>query len=254
MKKNILVIEDDRIVRENIVTLLTEEGFSVSSSSSGNEGIDIARQQSPDLIICDVMMPGISGFDVLQELSADELTRSIPFIFLTAKVEKENIRKGMNLGAADYLLKPFDVEDLLNSVSSRLKRAEILKADHGNGREADYEKNYAIDDKLFVQVNKKPVLINIADILFINAERQYTSLAASEGKTYLLRKSITYWESILPEKFFLRIHRSTIININFVSRIEPWFNSSYKLYLKHTQDSFIVSRRYAAKLRGNFFR
>ena len=252
--KKILVIEDDKTVRENIVSLLTEEDYNVNASGSGDEGIMLAKKILPDLIICDIMMKGTDGYQVLKQLSFDHSTRSIPFIFLTAKVEKEDIRLGMNLGADDYLFKPFDAEELLKAISSRLKRVETLKADYEPDEESEAAKKYSMDDKLFIQVNKIPVLINIADIVFISADRQYCTLKINDGKSYLLRKSISHWEKILPEKKFLRIHRSTIININYLVKIEPWFNASYMIYLKNTEKPFMISRRYSVQLRGKLFK
>lgn len=117
---------------------------------------------------------------------------------------------------------------------------------------AEKNKNgkYSDTDKIFVNVNGKPQLITLNDLLFIVAENQYTSLNISGGKTYLIRKSITYWEQLLPENSFLRIHRSTIINTNYLQKIEKWYNSSFIVRLKNVNDPFIISKRYAAKLRS----
>jgi DNA-binding LytR/AlgR family response regulator len=252
MCKKILFIEDEKIVRENVVSLLSEEGYTVFSAEGGREGIKTARKELPDLIICDVMMEGYDGYEVLRELSLDNLTRSIPFIFLTAKVEKEDIRKGMNLGADDYLFKPFDAQDLLNSIAKRLAKFESLKADFDSL--TDHPKTYTMEDKIFVQVNSKTHLLGISEISFITAEKQYSSINLSDGKSYLLRKSLNDWEKILPEKKFLRIHRSTIINIDYLTKMETWYNSGFILYLKNVEKPFIISRRYSMKLRGRLFK
>ena len=254
LDKIILVIEDDNIVRENIFSLLTEEGYSVFSAKNGDEGIKTAKKVCPDLIICDIMMQGIDGYQVLKKLSLEESTKAIPFIFLTAKVEKEDIRTGMKLGADDYIFKPFDSDELLQSIASRLKRMETLKADFNPGKEPAGDEKYSIDDKLFIQVNGNPTLIYIKDIILISAEKQYCKIKMSDGKSYLLRKSISYWESILPDKKFLRIHRSTIINIDYLEKMETWFNSSFIVHLKNTEKPVIISRRYSTKLRGTLFK
>jgi DNA-binding LytR/AlgR family response regulator len=252
MRKKILFIEDEKIVRENVISLLTEEGYTVFSADDGNKGVNIAKKELPDLIICDIMMEGMDGYTVLKELSCDKITKSVPFIFLTAKVEREDIRKGMNLGADDYLFKPFDAEDLLNSIAKRLKRIESLKADFDSTGEKPQK--YTTEDKIFVQVNSKTHLISISEISYITAEKQYSSLKLSDGKSYLLRKSLSHWEKLLPEKKFLRIHRSTIINIDHLVKMETWYNSSFILYLKNVDKPFIISRRYSMKLRGKLFK
>ncbi len=123
----ILVIEDDNFLRCNISELLSSEGYIAEAAENGKIGLEKARNIIPDLIISDIMMPELSGFEVLEELQKDPNTAIIPFIFLTAKVERENLRKGMNLGADDYLSKPFDLENLLLTIEARLKRKEDNK-------------------------------------------------------------------------------------------------------------------------------
>jgi len=249
MKKTILVIEDEKLVRENILTLLTEEGYGVLSAKNGEEGIDIARLEKPDLIICDIMMPGIDGYEVLDELSKDPATNSIPFIYLTAKFEKEDFRKGMRLGADDYIFKPFRADDLLKSIEARFNRIQVIKGEFECTEPASVSEKYSIDDRIFISVSGKPILIKISDIVFISAENQYSSLKMHDDKSYLLRKSITAWQKVLPEKLFLRIHRSTIINLDYIVKIEKSYNSSFIVHLKDCPQPFIISKRYSAMLR-----
>lgn len=124
--KRILVIEDDYPVRENIVELLTAEGYDVVDAADGAEGVRAAWEKAPDLIICDVMMPRLDGFDTLTLLARDERTQSIPFIFLTARISREDQRRGMATGADDYITKPFTRSELLSAIQARLsKRADL---------------------------------------------------------------------------------------------------------------------------------
>ncbi len=248
--KKILVIEDEKSVRENILTLLIEEGYNVFTASNGDAGIDIAKTEMPDLIICDIMMKGKDGYDVLEELSKHKLTKIIPFIFLTAKVEHADLRKGMDLGADDYLFKPFKIDELLRSVESRIKKSEMFKAEISSPSKENKTKKHVVSDKLFINVNSKPHLITISEILFIVAENQYTSINLLGGKSYLIRKPVSYWEDLLPDSSFLRIHRSTIINTDYLQKIEKWYNSSFIVRLKNVNDPFIISKRYATKLRS----
>ncbi len=125
--KKILVIEDMPDVRENIQEILEISGFQVVVAADGAEGVDKALDERPDLILCDVMMPRLDGFTVLNILSKRPETSDIPFVFLTAKTEKEDLRKGMDLGADDYLTKPFTVEELLKVIETRLKKSQRLK-------------------------------------------------------------------------------------------------------------------------------
>ena len=130
--KKILLIEDDKALRENTEELLELSGYSVVTAANGKIGIATAKEKLPDLIVCDIMMPEVDGYGVLQYLSSDENTKHIPFIFLSAKTEHKEIRKGMDLGADDYLTKPFEEEDLMSAVESRLAKAELLSRMLGN--------------------------------------------------------------------------------------------------------------------------
>ncbi|WP_110985059.1 response regulator transcription factor [Acaryochloris thomasi] len=118
----ILVIEDEVAVRANIAELLHEEEYQVITAENGFVGILWAQEHLPDLIICDMMMPALDGRDVLKALREDSITESIPFIFLTARADKSDIRVGMNLGADDYLTKPFSRQELLETVEARLQK------------------------------------------------------------------------------------------------------------------------------------
>lgn len=123
--KKVLIIEDNDDIRENIVELLTYAGFRVLSADNGKKGVDLALEHVPDIILCDIMMTGMDGYGVLHLLHKNEITRPIPFIFITAKSERSEIRKGMELGADDYLTKPFDDNELLTAIETRLKKKEV---------------------------------------------------------------------------------------------------------------------------------
>jgi CRP-like cAMP-binding protein/CheY-like chemotaxis protein len=125
--KKILLIEDNKDVRENTAEILSLAKYNVITAVNGKEGVEMAQKEKPDLIICDIMMPVLDGHGALHLLSKNEDTSSIPFIFLTAKAERSDFRKGMEMGADDYLTKPFDDVELLNAIESRLKKNEILK-------------------------------------------------------------------------------------------------------------------------------
>jgi DNA-binding NarL/FixJ family response regulator len=122
--KKILVIEDEPEMRRNITTLLRYNEYQPVAAENGLDGVEAARREKPDLILCDVMMPKMDGFGVLQALQKDASLARIPFIFLTAKGEKDDLRDGMNLGADDYLTKPVANADLIQAIETRLRRSE----------------------------------------------------------------------------------------------------------------------------------
>ena len=125
--KTILLIEDDAVLRENTTELLELSNYKVISVSNGKTGIYEAKHNLPDIIVCDIMMPELDGYSVIKTLSKLDITKHIPFIFLSAKTERQDVRKGMNLGADDYITKPFSEEELVSAIESRLAKASILK-------------------------------------------------------------------------------------------------------------------------------
>ncbi len=131
--KKILIIEDDAVLRENTAELLELAGYEVRTASNGVKGVEHALKHLPDVIVCDIMMPELDGFGVLERLSQAPSTKTIPFIFLSAKTERRDIRKGMEHGADDYLTKPFEESELIGAIESRLARAAILKELEENG-------------------------------------------------------------------------------------------------------------------------
>jgi CRP-like cAMP-binding protein/CheY-like chemotaxis protein len=126
--KKILIIEDNRDIRENLSEILSLSGYEPHVAENGKEGVALARDKQPDLILCDIMMPELDGYGVLHILSRSAVTAHIPFVFLTAKAEKEDFRLGMSLGADDYITKPFDDAALLQTIENRLKKSERLQA------------------------------------------------------------------------------------------------------------------------------
>jgi len=125
--KKILVVEDNAEVRENLEEILELSGYEVITAKDGKVGVEKALKNPPDLILCDVMMPQLDGFGVLNILSKKSATANVPFVFLTAKTEKSDLRRGMNLGADDYVTKPFYKDELLDVIDTRLKKSEKLR-------------------------------------------------------------------------------------------------------------------------------
>jgi len=190
--KTILLIEDDRALRENTEELLELSGYRVITAPNGKIGIEVAKEILPDVIICDIMMPVIDGYGVLENLSADEKTRQIPFIFLSAKTEHKEIRKGMNLGADDYMTKPFEEEDLISAIESRLAKAELLSRmsgkttdDHGV---SGNEMRTLHELKNFFDDNGELANFNQGEIIYEESSRS--------NKIYLILKGVVKCHSM----------------------------------------------------------
>jgi DNA-binding NarL/FixJ family response regulator len=154
----ILIVEDEPQMRKNMATVLKMEGFQVATAVDGRDGVETARRELPALILCDVMMPKLDGYGVLAELRADEKTARIPFIFLTAKGEKADLRHGMNLGADDYLTKPADIDDLLRAISVRLSRRD----DFAQGPGPNFDSPQPLVEKLGLTPREAEVLLWVA--------------------------------------------------------------------------------------------
>src|SRR6187401_1294023 len=126
MEKTILVIDDNKDIRENTAEILDLAGYKVTTAENGKKGVEAAIKEKPDIIVCDIMMPELDGYGVLHLVRKNPETQNIPFIFLTAKTERSDFRKGMEMGADDFITKPFEEIELLNAVEVRLKKSAIL--------------------------------------------------------------------------------------------------------------------------------
>ncbi|MCU0417399.1 MAG: response regulator [Cytophagaceae bacterium] len=198
--KNILLIEDNLDVRENLTEILELSNYKVFAAENGKVGVELAKKHIPDLIVCDIMMPELDGYGVLHVLSKSPETASIPFIFLTAKTEKTDIRKGMNLGADDYLTKPFDDIELLDAIEIRLRKHELVRKQSGNTIE-DYnqmvqdarslhELDQLISDERRINKYKKKQIVysegNVANALyFLVKGKVKTYKTNDDGREYI---------------------------------------------------------------------
>jgi CRP/FNR family cyclic AMP-dependent transcriptional regulator len=153
--KTILFIEDNEDIRENMAEILELSSYKVLTAADGKDGVEKAIAHIPDLIICDIMMPILDGYGVIHMLQRNTDTQNIPFIFLSAKAERTEIRKGMELGADDYITKPFNGTELLNAVESRLRKAEMMKKEIAAGIEGL--------NTLLVTVGGKDALLEFAN-------------------------------------------------------------------------------------------
>jgi CRP-like cAMP-binding protein/CheY-like chemotaxis protein len=162
MSKQVLIIEDNNDIRENIVEILELADFQVYQANNGKTGIELAVKHKPDIILCDIMMPDLDGYGVLYMLNKNPETATIPFIFLTAKAERIDLRKGMEMGADDYLTKPFDDIELLSAIESRLKKRDTQQNFYNNSL-----------DKLNNLISKNGGLAELKKIIAERKSRQF---------------------------------------------------------------------------------
>ncbi|MGB5893427.1 MAG: response regulator [Ignavibacteriaceae bacterium] len=250
----VLVIEDEEAVRKTISDLLEIKGYNVFSASGGKEGVKLAMELIPDLILCDIMMTDYDGYKVLKKLLAESKTALIPFIFITAKAEMSDLRLGMDLGADDYIVKPFKAKELYKAIETRLaKHKSILKQLNETKVSGKKSQNYSKLKKngyVFVEIGKTPHFIKIGDIKCATVFGDYSNILMGNGDKIIVRKTLKSLEENLPDDIFVRIHHSTIINLNHVDRLVKMENQSYKVYLINIKEPFTISRRYASKLKS----
>lgn len=283
--KKILLIEDDTIMRENTAEILELAQYQVTTASNGRVGSTLAKELRPDLIICDIMMPELDGYGVLHILSKDPKTASIPFIFLTAKAEKSEIRKGMDLGADDYLIKPFEDTELLNAIESRMKKADMIKKEFSRDLEG---LNRFLDEASGLQelhtlsksrplskYKKKEVIFHTEDtphyVYFLNKGNVKTFKTHDDGKEFItnvykagdffghvpLFEQRPYTDSALvmeeseifkipKEDFLALIHKNRDVALRFIKLLSNQVEEQEKQLLRMAYDS--VRKRTAEAL------
>lgn len=173
--KTILLIEDDQILRENTSELLEVLNYRVLTAPNGKLGIELAQMEIPDLILCDIVMPKVDGYMVYESLRKKRATRRIPFIFLSVKSDPEDIRRGMNLGADDYISKPFKEEDLISAIQSRLAKYAILNDKRKLQQTVDAVEEINDLDELRDYFYAKGDLVELSKHENLFAERQHAS-------------------------------------------------------------------------------
>lgn len=159
--KSVLVIDDNKDIRENTAEILDMAGYRTFTAENGKKGVEQAIKEKPDMIVCDIMMPELDGYGVLHLLRKNPETVHIPFIFLTAKTERSDLRKGMEMGADDYVTKPFEEIELLNAIEIRMKKAEVMQQKYAMSPQGIHQflkdvKDAGLADKLAEQYTIEP--------------------------------------------------------------------------------------------------
>ena len=183
--KKVLLIEDDVVLRENTAEILELSNFEVITASNGLEGVALAKSSMPDIIVSDIMMPELDGHGVFEILANDEHTKYIPFIFLSAKTERKDIRKGMDMGADDYITKPFEEEELISAIESRIARASILKDQRGPQGNIETR-----EDEIRSLNDLKNFFDNNGTVFTFKKDQVIYSQGAHSNFTYLILKGI----------------------------------------------------------------
>ena len=231
-----LVIDDEQLARKAIIRLI-ENYPAIEVAGEADDAKQAARlieMHQPDLLFLDIQMPGRSGFDLLNEVSYQGNV-----IFVTAY--DEYALRAFEVNALDYLMKPISPE--------RFKKAIDRLNEQDEQHSLPLKQDLRYDDRLFLLMGKHMVFLKISSIIYLQAEGDYTQVTTAEGKKGLVLKSMKEWSRRLPDSHFCRIHRSYIVNLDFVEEIEKEYNYDFSVKLKNTDKSLVMSRRYARLLK-----
>ncbi len=231
-----LIVDDERLARKELLSMLDPYKSirvvgEAQDVSSARKAVETLR---PDIIFLDIQMPGESGFSLLNHIAP-----SIRVIFVTA-FDRYAIR-AFEVNALDYLLKPV--------TPKRLKRA-VEKLSSPENSKTTTLKPFNYDDRLLINGNTSIAFLKINEIKYIQAAGCYSEICTNEMRKWLSNRTMKEWEERLPENYFIRIHRSTIVNMDHIIKTEQWFGGSYRVYLKDMDEPFLLSRRYSAKMKA----
>lgn len=253
MNKRIVLIEDNGEIAQNVSLLLRDSGYEVYSYHLGAEGLKSIIEHKPEIILCDIMLPDISGYKIFNEVKKLNKQKPPIFIFITAKTQRDDLRKGMELGADDYLTKPFTFNELMNSIKVQIKKRERIENISVNDNHVVNKKETGdvlyYDDYFFIDDKKNPGFYLLSDVVSIKSLKDYTRISLKDEKKFILRKPLSYWEKILPPEKFVRIHRQTIVNINYVEKVENISSNRYRLFMKANNETYEVSQRFRRKIK-----
>jgi DNA-binding response OmpR family regulator len=236
-KPVVLVIEDESLISEMVTKSLRLEGYSVRSARTGEEGLSKVKEEGPDLILLDVLLPKLDGWEVLTRLREDPRSRDVPIIMLTALTDEKSKVQGLRGGADDYVTKPFSALELMARVEAVLKRS-----DRPTHKES-------FRSQIPARKGDKIHLVNIDDINYVDIHREYTFLHTDNDR-FLTSNTLAELEGLLDPGKFFRAHRGFIVNLEKVKEISKISSSSYELTMNDPARSKIpMSRRQSSELK-----
>jgi len=237
MRYKTIIVDDERLARKEMRRLLAEfdEIAVIGEAENLTEAVDLIEKEKPQIVFLDIQMQNENGFDLLEKTDAN-----FKLIFVTA-FDSYAIR-AFEVNALDYLLKPVNPERLAKAIE-RIAEETDKKPEL---------RPFEFDDRIFLEIGNRSIFLKVCDISHINSSGDYSEVFTTGKQKFLIEKSLREWETRLPEKHFLRIHRQTIINLEEIEEIETWFNRTFQVRLKNFRQTLAVSRRYAVKLKSKF--
>ena len=231
-----IIVDDEELARQDLKNVLADfdQIKVIGEADCVDQARDLIAKLHPDLVFLDIHLTGESGFDLLDYLPSD-----IVIIFITA-FDQYAIR-AFEVNAQDYLLKPVSRDRLANTLD-RLNQKP--------GSDAEIERKLNRDDSIFLKKEKGYAFVRINRILFIEAQNDYSLIHIEKDEQIIVHKPMKEWEARLPDQLFCRVHRATIVNIDRVKKIDPWYNNSYLITLDNYEKPIVMSRRYFAQIKA----
>jgi two-component system, LytTR family, response regulator len=237
--RNAIIVDDERLARRELRAMLEESHASavrvVGEAESVRTAAELVRTGDADVVFLDVQLAGESGLELLPLIDP-----SVAVVFVTA-FDQYAVR-AFEVNALDYLLKPVAPARLARAIE-RLGAPNDGLSGPATGAKLDHQ------DRLFLRLDDRMGFVKVADIVSIGADGDYSVVRLAGGRTHRARKSLREWAARLPENGFARVHRSAIVNLAFVDRVEEWSHFSYRLYLRGVAEPVTMSRRYAGRLK-----
>ena len=237
--RNAIIVDDERLARRELRAMLEEAHAStvrvVAEAGSVRAAAELVRTCDADVVFLDVQLAGESGLELLTQIDP-----SVAVVFVTA-FDQYAVR-AFEVNALDYLLKPV--------APARLARAiERLSAPNDDPVTISPPGRLDYHDRLFLRLDDRMGFVKVAEIVSITSDGDYSVVRLAAGRTHRARKALREWLARLPENAFARVHRSTIVNLEYVDRVEEWSHFSYRLYLRGSSEPVAMSRRYAGQLK-----
>src|SRR5262245_38525085 len=238
--RNAIIVDDERLARRELRAMLEESHASAVRVVAEAEGVrraaELVRTCDADVVFLDVQLAGESGLELLPLIDP-----SVAVVFVTA-FDQYAVR-AFEVNALDYLLKPVAPARLARAVERLASPNDDTAVGTSSPPKLDYR------DRLFLRLDDRMGFVRVADIVSIVSDGDYSIVRLAGGRTHRARKSLRDWGARLPENAFARVHRSTIVNLDFVERVEEWSHFSYRLYLRGASEPVTMSRRYAGQLK-----
>lgn len=238
MPKKILVVDDEPGICDVVCLNLDVEGYEAVCVQSGREALERVKTERPDLVVLDIMMPEIDGWEVLSHMKSDPVTSNIPVILLSAKSEEVSKLLGFQLGAEDYVTKPFSIKELMARIGIVLGRQ--------GGQAQPAAGNHVSEERIAAYKDNELYFLNPQDVYYVAADRNYAYLHTGSDR-FVIHRNLSFVEQRLPD-YFLRAHKSYIVNLNKVGKLFSPSRGAYTVELTDSYSSKIPVSRSKVKL------